>query len=271
MTGWGQDGPYAQAAGHDINYISLSGVLGAIGSAGGPPVVPLNLVGDFGGGGMLLAFGVVCGILEAQRSGQGQVVDASMVDGSALLMAMMYGFRARGEWELERGVNIFDGGAPFYGVYECADGRYLSVGALEPQFFAALVEGLGADRELLQRQHDHDAWPADRRHFAEIIATRTRDEWVEHFAGVDACVSPVLDMDEASTHPHNVARGTFHVSEGAVHPSPAPRFSRTGPTVGQPYDPGGATLDVLSEVGYEEHEIAELVAAKAVGQAHLED
>jgi alpha-methylacyl-CoA racemase len=271
MTGWGQEGPYAQAAGHDINYISLTGALAAIGSTGGPPVAPLNLVGDFGGGGMLLAFGVVCGVLEAQRSGQGQVIDAAMVDGASLLMGMMYGFRARGEWELARGANRLDGGAPYYGIYECADGKHVSVGPLEPQFYKAFVEVTGADPGLLDRQPDKDRWAADREHIAGILATKTRDEWAELFEGVDACVAPILDMEEAAAHPHNVARGTYHVSEGVVHPSPAPRFSRTTPEVGEPYRAGAATADVLRDAGFAPDEIDELVAANVVGHDQDKD
>jgi alpha-methylacyl-CoA racemase len=267
MTGWGQDGPLAQAAGHDINYIGLSGALAAIGPTGGPPVVPLNLVGDFGGGGMLLALGVVCGILEAVRSGRGQVVDASMVDGSALLMAMTYSFLARGEWDLERGSNRLDGGAPNYGVYRCADDRYLAVGPLEPKFYAAFVDGIGADRALLGRDRDKAAWAADRAAIAAILATRTRDEWCERLEGLDACVTPVLAMDEVADHPHNAARGTFHTSEGATQPSPAPRFSRTAPEVGEPFDAGSATVEVLRDVGYQDDEIDELAAAGVIGPA----
>jgi alpha-methylacyl-CoA racemase len=264
MTGWGQDGPNAPRAGHDLNYISLSGALGAIGPTGGPPVVPLNLVGDFGGGGMLLAFGIVCGILEAQGSGRGQVIDASMVDGAALLMAMMYGYRARGDWNLERGTNRLDGGAPFYTVYRCADGGYVSVGAIESQFYEIFVRGIGGDPGLLERQLDQSAWPADRDAIAAIIATKTRAEWCELLEGTDACVSPVLDMDEATAHPHNVERGTFFVRDGGVQPNPAPRFSRTAPEAGPLYEPGGATHGVLRDAGYEPDEIASLIAAGAV-------
>jgi alpha-methylacyl-CoA racemase len=266
MTGWGQDGPWASRAGHDINYISLTGALAAIGPTGGPPVPPLNLVGDFGGGGMLLALGVVCAVLEAQRSGRGQVVDAAMVDGASLLMAMVYGFRGRGEWEVARGVNKLDGGAPFYGVYECAGGGYISVGAIEPQFFELFVRGIGADPGLLARQLDQECWAADRRAIAAIIATRTRDEWCDLLDG-DACVAPILDMTEVAGHPHLADRGTFLKREGALQPGPAPRFSRTPGVAGDAHTPGGATLEVLAAAGYTEPEIDSLLGA---GTVHLE-
>jgi alpha-methylacyl-CoA racemase len=264
MTGWGQTGPNAMLAGHDINYISLSGVLAAIGPTGGPPVAPLNLVGDFGGGGMLLAFGVVCGILEAQRSGMGQVIDASMVDGASLLMAMMYGFRARGDWELERGANRLDGGAPFYAVYECAGGGFLSVGCIEPQFFKVFVETIGADPALLGRQDDKSAWPADKAAIAAILATRTRDEWCQVLEHTDACVAPILDMGEAPHHPHNVERGTFVDRDGIVLPGPAPRFSRTNPEAGDALVPGRHTVEVLRDSGFDDDEIEALLASGTI-------
>jgi alpha-methylacyl-CoA racemase len=264
MTGWGQDGPNAARAGHDMNYISLSGALAAIGPTDGPPVPPLNLVGDFGGGGMVLAFGIVCGILEAQRSGQGQVIDASMVDGSALLMAAIYGYRARGEWELDRGTNRLDGGAPFYAVYECADGGHLSAGPIEPQFYGTFVRAIGADPGLLDRQLDRSAWPTDRDAIAAIIATKTRAEWCEILEGIDACVSPILDMGEVATHPHNIDRGTFIVQEEVLQPAPAPRFSRTQPVAGALHQPGGATHDVLRDAGFGPDEIESLIADGAV-------
>ena len=264
MTGWGQDGPYAAMAGHDLNYISLAGVLAAIGPTGGPPVPPLNLVGDFGGGGMLLAFGVVCAVLEAQRSGAGQVIDVSMVDGAALLMTMMFGSFANGDWRLERGTNRLDGGAPFYGVYECADGRHVSVGPIEPQFFEELVTRIGADRGLLGRQLDRATWGEDREALAEIFRTRTRDEWTELLDGTDACVAPVLDMGEVTNHAHNRARRTFFERDGAHYPAPAPRFSRTAPEPGPDHRPGSATRDVLATGGFDQAEIDELLATGAV-------
>jgi alpha-methylacyl-CoA racemase len=268
MTGWGQDGPNAMLAGHDINYISLSGALATIGETDGPPVPPLNLVGDFGGGGMLLAFGIVCALLEAQRSGQGQVIDASMVDGASLLMAFIYGYRARGEWELERGANRLDGGAPYYSVYRCADGGYVSVGCLEPQFYKTFVTVIGADPALLERQLDRDSWRADRAAIAAILATKTRAEWCELLERTDACVAPVLDLEEAPRHPHNVDRGTFVDAGGVQMPGPAPRFSRTVPDAGAALVPGRDTVAVLEDAGFSAGEIKELIADRAV---HMEE
>jgi alpha-methylacyl-CoA racemase len=227
MTGWGQDGPLAQRAGHDINYIAVAGALEPIGRPGEPPVPPLNLVGDFGGGGMLLALGVVAALFERERSGAGQVVDVAMVDGAALLTGFVHGMRAAGMWSDRRGENLLDGSAPFYDTYETADGRYVAVGAIEPAFYAALLAGLGLDGEDLPGQLDRDGWPAVRARFAAVFAGRTRDEWAAHFAGTDACVTPVLAPGEAPGHPHNTARGTFFTADGAVQPAPAPRFSRT--------------------------------------------
>jgi alpha-methylacyl-CoA racemase len=266
MTGWGQTGPNAMLAGHDINYISLSGALAAIGPTGGPPTIPLNLVGDFGGGGMLLAFGVVCALLEAERSGQGQVIDASMVDGASLLMATIYGARARDEWRLERGTNKLDGGAPFYSVYRCADDGYVSVGCIEPQFFKVFVETIGADPALLDRQLDESAWPADRAAIASIIATRTRDEWCALLEHTDACVAPVLDLAEAPAHPHNVERATFLDRGGVVHPGPAPRFSRTVAEAGAPLVLGRHSVEVLRDAGFGDDEIDALLASKTIHQ-----
>ncbi len=214
MTGWGQDGPLRDTAGHDIDYIALTGALHAVGRADRNPSPPLNLVGDFGGGGMMLAFGVVCGILEARQSGRGQVVDAAMTDGSALLMSMMYGMHAAGTWSNQREANLVDGGKHFYDTYECADGKWIAVGAIEPHFFAVLLEKLGLAS-------------ADRARLAALFKTKSRDEWATHFADSDACVAPVLDLDEAPRHPHNVARGTFVEVDGVIQPAPAPRFSRT--------------------------------------------
>jgi alpha-methylacyl-CoA racemase len=229
VTGWGQDGPLAAAAGHDIDYVALAGVLGMVGRAGAPPTPPINLVGDFGGGGMLLAFGIVCALWETARSGKGQVVDAAMVDGAALLATLIFGLRAAGAWPGGRGENILDSGAPYYDVYECADGRWLAVGALEPKFFAELCRRLGLEG-LEAGQHDRAAWPSIRARLAARLRERTRDEWCELMAATDACVAPVLDPDEAPRHPHNAARGTFLEVDGVVQPAPAPRFSRTAPS-----------------------------------------
>jgi alpha-methylacyl-CoA racemase len=231
MTGWGQDGPMADRAGHDINYISLTGALHAIGRAGERPVPPLNLVGDFGGGSMLLVVGVLAALWEAQRSGQGQVVDAAMVDGSSLLVQMMWGLRGQGLWADTRESNLLDGHAPFYDTYTCSDGRHVAVGAIEGRFYAALLAGLGLDDEELPGQHDPAGWPVLRSRFAEVFATRTRDEWAEVFAGTDACVTPVLSFAEVPSHPHLAARGTIVERDGVPQAAPAPRFSRTSTEV----------------------------------------
>jgi alpha-methylacyl-CoA racemase len=238
MTGWGQDGPLAARAGHDINYISLTGALHAIGRAGERPVPPLNLVGDFGGGSMLLVVGVLAALWEAQRSGKGQVVDAAMVDGASLLVQMMWGMRGQGRWSDRREENMLDGHAPFYDTYTCSDGRHVAVGALEPQFYAALLAGLGLDSEELPDQLDRAGWPALRARFTEVFATRTRDEWAEAFAGTDACVTPVLAFGEVPAHPHLAARATIVERDGVPQAAPAPRFSRTQTTVpGAPGSP----------------------------------
>ena len=271
MTGWGQDGPLARAAGHDIDYIALSGALHPIGRAGGRPVPPVNLVGDFGGGGMLLAVGVLAALVERQRSGLGQVVDAAMVDGSALLTAFIHGMRAAGAWRDERGVNLLDGGAPFYDTYATADGRHVAVGALEPQFYAALLAGLGLADADLPAQHDRAGWPVLRDRFTAIFASRTRDEWAGVFAGTDACVAPVLSLDEAAGHEHNAARGVFTEVAGVIQPAPAPRFGRTAagaPT--PPVRPGASTDSVLSArppagLGLSAGQIADLRERGVVG------
>jgi alpha-methylacyl-CoA racemase len=267
MTGFGQDGPYASMAGHDINYIALAGVLEHIGRRGEAPVPPINLVGDFGGGGMLLAFGVVCALLEASRSGQGQVVDAAMVDGSAVLMAMMHGMRAMGFWTEDRGNNIIDTGSHFYDVYETADGRYVSIGSIEPQFYAELLRLTGLDGEPdLPAQMDRTAWPAMKERLAQIFKTRTRDEWCRIMEGTDVCFAPVLSMTEAPEHPHNRARETFVEVEGVVQPAPAPRFSRTPPQInGPPSAPGADTDAALADWGVAEDEIGKLRSVGAIG------
>jgi alpha-methylacyl-CoA racemase len=260
MTGWGQDGPLAPRAGHDIDYIAIGGALWPMGRADSAPVPPLNLVGDFGGGGMLLAFGMVSALLEAARSGQGQVVDAAMVDGAAILMTMIHSFHASGIWNDERGANMLDTGAPFYEVYETADHRYLALGGIEPQFYAELLEGLGlAGDPLFAAQNDRANWPAMKAGVAAVIATRTRDEWTAIFDGTDACVAPVLSPWEAPSHPHNQARSTFVEVDGAVQPAPAPRFSRTPSSISRPPSvPGGDTVSGLLEWGIEEGTVAKL-------------
>jgi alpha-methylacyl-CoA racemase len=270
MTGWGQDGPLARAAGHDINYISLSGALGAIGRHGQTPVPPLNLVGDYGGGGMLLACGVLAALLSAARTGQGQVVDAAMVDGSAVLMAQFYGMRAMGRWGDERGSNLLDTGAPFYDVYESADGGYLSVGPLEPAFFAILLERLGIDDLEAGAQFDPRSWPALRLRLATEFGSRTRAASEELFAGVDGCVFPVLSMSEAPQHPHNVARGTFVTRDDVVQPAPAPRFSVTPAQLRLPPPAVGEhTGEILADLGLSEEEVRRLHDAGVVGSAEL--
>lgn len=250
VTGYGQDGPLAQAAGHDINFIALAGVLDAIGPAGEPPVPPLNLVADYGGGGMLLAVGVLAACLEARRSGRGQVVDAAMLDGSALLMAGTFGLKAAGLWREQRGTNVLDGGAPWYGVYKTADGGYLALGAVEPRFYAQLLERLGFAPDELPARANRDSWPALRNAFAQRIARRTRTEWQAAFAGVDACVTAVLSSSEAAGHPHVAQRGTLVSVEGVMQPAPAPRFSRTPSQMRRsPPEPGVHTEEVLREWG----------------------
>ena len=265
MTGWGQDGPLAQTAGHDIDYIAVSGVLHGIGRAGQRPVPPVNLVGDFGGGGMLLTVGVLAALLERERSGQGQVVDAAMVDGSALLNAFVYGLMAAGLWQEERGTNLLDGGAPFYDTYETADGGHVAVGALEPKFYAALLAGLGLGDEELPAQLDQSGWPVLRQRFTEAFGKRTRDEWAEIFSGSDACVAPVLTPTEAPGHPHNTARGTF-IDGAAPQPAPAPRFGRSTTERPQPpVRPGADTDEVLTGLGLPDERIAQLRATGIVG------
>ncbi len=270
ITGWGQDGPYAASAGHDINYISLAGALGHIGRAGQAPVPPLNLVGDFGGGGMLLALGVVCALLEAQRSGQGQVVDAAMVDGAAVLMTMFWSLRHLGLFdEHARGTNLLDTGAHFYDVYECADGEYISIGSIEPKFYALLLEALElTDDAAFARQMDSSGWPALKERVAAAFRTRTRAEWCERLEMTDVCFAPVLTMTEAAAHPHNVARGTFVDVDGAMQPAPAPRFSRTPAAIDRPpARPGEHTREVLAEWGIDAARIDALHASGAAVSA----
>ncbi len=266
MTGWGQEGPLAQQAGHDIDYIAVSGALGAIGRPGELPVPPLNLVGDFGGGGLLLAFGIVSAVLEARSSGRGQVVDAAMVDGSALLLTMVHEARNLGLWSLERGTNLLDGGAPFYDTYATADGNAMAVGALEPAFYAELLRVIDLDRPELRDHTDPARWPEIRAALSERFASRTRAEWEEAFAGTDACVAPVLDLDEARAHPHAVRRGAYHETPDGLVPAPAPRFSRTPPGTPAPASrDGAAARAALAEWGLAAAEIDALFEA---GVAH---
>jgi alpha-methylacyl-CoA racemase len=249
MTGWGQTGPYAQAAGHDINYIALSGVLAACGRAGEPPAPPMNLVGDFGGGAMMLAFGMVSALLAVRSGGPGQVVDCAMTDGSALLMAMIWGFRAEGHWADKRGVNLLDGGAAFYDTFKTSDGGYVALGAIEPQFYALLREKLGlADDSELDDQQDPAAWPAQKRKIAAVIETRSRADWCALLEHTDACFAPVLDMAECTAHPHNVARDTFIQVGGVTQPAPAPRYSKTPCAPPTPPQAPGANQDLLDQL-----------------------
>jgi alpha-methylacyl-CoA racemase len=257
MTGWGQEGPLAARAGHDINYIALAGVLNAFGREGEAPVPPLNLVGDFGGGGMLLAFGVACALLEARRSGRGQVIDAAMVDGAALLATMFHGFLKANQWREERGTNVLDTGAPWYDVYETKDGGYVAVGAIEPKFFAELIRKLGL-RELPE-QNDRTRWPEMRRRFAETFRTRTRDEWCRVFEGSDACFAPVLSWSQARQDPHNASRKTFIEAGGVEQPAPAPRFSRTPGGIRRPPPERGAGGEAaLKDWGFDAGELSRL-------------
>jgi alpha-methylacyl-CoA racemase len=265
VTGWGQDGPLAQSAGHDINYVALTGMLHAMGTAGQPPTPPLNLVGDFGGGAMMLAFGVVCAVLEARKSGQGQVVDAAMTDGASLLGAMMYGLRGHGSWSDARGANMLDGGAPFYASYACADRKFISVGAIEPQFYRRLLELAGATDPAFEAQWRSAAWPELKEKFAALFRTRTRDDWCALLEGTDACFAPVLDLTEAPQHPHNRARGTFVEVDGVTQPAPAPRFSRTAAaTPTPPRTPGADSAAILADWGLGPDAIETLSAAKVI-------
>ena len=239
MTGWGQNGPIAQTAGHDMTFLALTGALHAIGPADGLPLPPLNLVGDMGGGGTFLVIGILAALLERQKSGLGQVIDAAIIDGTVSQLAMILGLRANGLWDRPRGENLLDGGLPFYRTYRCADGKFIAVGALEPKFFAELIRGLGLDPSYyLPRQYDRSQWPALHREFEEIFAGKPRDEWASLFEGSDACVVPVLDFEEAACHPHNAARSTFIEVDGKLQPSPAPRFSRSETSAGT-YDRNG--------------------------------
>ncbi|MEO8297302.1 MAG: CaiB/BaiF CoA-transferase family protein [Burkholderiales bacterium] len=267
ITGWGQEGPLAQAAGHDLNYIALAGAAHCIGPAQGRPSVPLNLIGDFGGGALYLAMGVLAAIVEAGRSGQGQVVDAAMVDGVASLMTMQYALQQMGQWQRPRGENVLDGGAPFYGVYACADGLFVSVAPVERRFYEDLLQRLGLTGEDLPGQNDAGHWPQLRERLAAVFATRTRDEWCALLEGTDACFAPVLSPDEAVLHPHSQARGTYTAVDGVVQPRPAPRFSRTPSSLRSSAPAAGAdTRDVLLEWGFSAEELARLQAEGRIAQ-----
>ena len=266
MTGWGQTGSMASAAGHDINYISLSGALHAIGEEGGKPVPPSNLVGDFGGGGMLLAFGVAAALVETARSGKGQVIDAAMTDGSALLMNAVFGIMNTGRWNPERGTNLLDGGAHFYGTYTTSDGKHISIGSIEPQFYALLLEKTGLNNDdRFAKQMDRNQWPELKEALTEVFATKTRDEWDEIMLGTDICYAPVLSFDEACEHEHNQGRATFVESSGVRQAAPAPRFSRTEPQLPPPsVAPGSDTDTILADLGLDAAAIAGLRDSGAV-------
>jgi alpha-methylacyl-CoA racemase len=267
MTGWGQDGPLAHEVGHDLNYVALAGVLAHIGPEDGAPTIPLNLLADFGGGGMLVVLGIVAALFERERSGTGQVIDAAMVDGSAQLMSIFVGLDALGTWG-PRGTNLLDGGAHFYNVYECADGEWISIASYEPKFYAELLDALGFDDLDAAAQMDTSQWPALKERFAAHFHTRPRHAWLELFAGRDICVAPVLTMSAARAHPHNVARATFTEVDGAPHPSPAPRFSRTPSAVQRaPVAAGADTHATLADWGFADAEIAALEASGAIAQA----
>jgi alpha-methylacyl-CoA racemase len=262
MTGYGQTGPMAPMAGHDLNYIALSGVLDAIGPADGAPVPPLNLVGDYGGGALYLAFGVLAALYERGRSGRGQVVDAAMVDGAASLASIFHGLRAAGLWGGGRGENLLDGGAPFYATYACADGRFVAVGALEPKFFATFAQGIGLDPRFLAAQYDRRQWPAMREAIAAILLREPREHWAAHFDGSDACVTPVLSLAEALAHAHALARQAYVEVDGLLQPAPAPRFSRSAPAMPRPAPEIGADgAAVLHDAGLNAAEIEGLRAA----------
>lgn len=266
VTGWGQSGPLAQAAGHDINYISITGALHSTARRGGTPTPTPGLIGDFGGGGMLLAFGLLSAILQARHSGRGQVIDASIAEGSALLMALTHGWHSVGCWNGQAGTNNGDGGAHFYDAYACADGKYISIGSIEPQFYALLREKCGLAEPAFDAQWDQEQWPALKQRLAAVFRRKTREQWCELLEGTDVCFAPVLDLDEAPRHPHNLARNSFAQVNGITQPAPAPRFSGTPAGPCQPIGESGAdTRTLLSELGYAENEIAQLLAS---GAAH---
>ena len=267
MTGWGQTGPWSSMAGHDIDYIALTGALHTMGRKDEPPAPPLNLVGDFGGGALYLAFGLLAGIIEAKSSGKGQVVDCAMIDGAASLMTMFYNMKAMGIWSAERDSNMLDGGAHFYDTYTCADGKWLAIGSIEPQFHAELVKGLGLPADTFGMYMDRAKWPEFSQRIADVVKTKTRDEWMKVFDGTDACVAPVLSMDEAPKHPHNAERKTFVEAFGVTQPNAAPRFSRTaGAVTGAPAMAGKHSLDVLESWGIAADRREAFLKAGAVAQ-----
>ncbi|MDR3470550.1 MAG: CaiB/BaiF CoA-transferase family protein [Devosia sp.] len=267
MTGWGQDGPYAHTAGHDINYIALSGALHASGRAGQRPTPPMNLIGDFGGGGLMLAFGLLAAIVSARATGRGQVVDCAMTEGSAVLMAMIYSLRAQGLWSDERGVNLLDSGCHYYDTYETADGKFVSIGSVEPQFYRLLLELIGlADDEDFQVQNDKAQWPRLKAKLDALFRMRTRAEWSAVLEGTDACFAPVMSLDEAPLHPHNLARGAFVEVGGAMQPAPAPRYSLTQNPPPAPMASGaGGIAPLMAELGYAPDELADLRARAVLG------
>jgi alpha-methylacyl-CoA racemase len=253
MTGYGQDGPLAQAAGHDINYLAMSGALSMIGRQGSKPLAPLNLVGDLGGGSVFLVMGVLAALFERERSGEGQIIDAAMIDGVSTLMAMYWTLSEHGMWSSTRGTNMTDGGGPFYDTYACSDGRYIAIGAVEPQFYDRLLRGLGLDPDQMPAQMDTSSWPSVRQRFTDIIATKSRDEWDSVFSGIDACVTPVLELDEVAEHEHIRARGTIRRIHDQRQPTPAPRFSRSrSPEISRPPAVGADTDQVLADWGVAE-------------------
>ena len=265
MTGWGQTGPLSQAAGHDINYISIAGALGAMGYADRPPAPPLNLVGDFGGGAMYLLTGILAALVERATSAQGQIIDAAMSDGTASLLSPFFGLMAMNMWTTDRFSNRLDGGAFYYGSYECSDGRYISIGSLEPQFYALLLEKAEITDSEFQEQLDEAAWPAKREKLTQLFKTKTRQQWCDIMEGTDVCFAPVLDLKEAPNHPHNIDRKTFVELDGVVQPAPAPRFSRTqGEIQGPAAMAGEHTREVLSAWNFSDQEIGELQAARAI-------
>jgi alpha-methylacyl-CoA racemase len=270
MTGWGQEGPLAHASGHDINYIALVGVLHAIGRKGEAPVPPLNLVGDFGGGALYLALGVVAALLERAKSGQGQVVDAAMIDGAASLMTLMFGLHAAGRWIEHRGANLLDSGAPFYEVYETSDGKYVAIGSLEPKFYRELLRLTGLENEKLPAQHDAPSWPTMKQRLAAAFRGKTRDEWCRIMEGSEVCFAPVLTMSEAPAHPHNRHRGTLVEEDGVMQPAPAPRFSRTPAAIQRPPSaPGADTETALRDWGFSADEVQRLLAAAVAGKTSV--
>jgi alpha-methylacyl-CoA racemase len=264
MTGWGQTGPLANAAGHDLNYIAITGALNAMGHTDRPPTPPLHLVGDMGGGAMMLAFGIVSALLETSRSGRGQVVDAAVCDGASVLSSMYHAMLSSGQWRLQREANMLDGGAHFYGCYSCADDKFISIASIEPQFYALLLQLCGIDDPDFKAQWDGAAWPFLRAKLAELFKSRTRERWCELLEGTDVCYAPVLDFVEAAQHPHNLARNSFVETNGVTHPAPAPRFSRTPGVAGSVPKVGQHTLEVLTEIGFSEVGVAELRECGAI-------